>query len=94
MTDSDLPGAGSPRKWSRPLRLALDSIVAVLTDAYVMTRDPAAGSWSGDRPLHGERARGVFYGIVFPARLSPQVCRQRTFVERPGSGAKISGVLR
>ncbi len=44
MTDSDLPGAGCPGTWPRPLRLALDSIVTVLMNAYMMARSRAAGS--------------------------------------------------
>ncbi len=44
MSDSDLPDTGCPGKWPRPLRLALDSIVTVLMNAYMMARSRAAGS--------------------------------------------------
>ena len=66
MTDSDRPEAGRPGNRPRPLRLALDSIVTVLMNAYVMARRRAAGSPSKivrvlaerDEALDHERSNG------------------------------------
>ena len=50
MSDSDLPDAGRPGKWPRPLLgrdgLALDSIVTVLMNAHMMapSRARSAGT--------------------------------------------------
>ena len=44
MPDSDLPDTCCLGKWPKPLRLALDSTVTVLMNAYMMARGRAAGS--------------------------------------------------
>ncbi len=75
MPDSDTVGLKRPGTWPRRARLALEAIVTVMTDAYMMARSRAAGSPSKTVVLMAERDDALWRAALAERQL--EIFRRR-----------------
>jgi hypothetical protein len=85
MPDSDTVSLKCPGTWPRRARLALEGIVTVMTNAYMMARSRAAGNPSKTVVLMAERDAPLWPAAL--ARRRIEILRRRllnmSFRRRP-----------
>ena len=75
MPDSDIVSVKRPGTWPRRVRLALEAIVTVMTNAYMMARSRAAGSPSKIVRLMAERDDALWRAAI--AERKCEILRRR-----------------